>query len=235
MNERLNPSPWRCLLVWLAVTTGVLWLLEALSADLVALRAVADINALAAVGFDVLLGRLAAAALSACAVWFWFMTTLIAAEATRGRCSEWFACPAAVRRVLLAACGVALVGGFTAPAHSEPSDIRVDRDVVAGLPLPDRPTRDQRPPPAGAGQALSEAGPPESPPVSPLAVRVAPGDCLWAIAESTLPPGAPNAEIDASWRVVYARNRDVVGDDPNLIHPGTRLALPPAPGREDLR
>jgi nucleoid-associated protein YgaU len=28
------------------------------------------------------------------------------------------------------------------------------------------------------------------------------------------------------WKEIYALNKDVIGDDPDLIHPGTKLKLP---------
>lgn len=56
---------------------------------------------------------------------------------------------------------------------------------------------------------------------------VEPGDCLWRIAAQRLGPGATNQAIDSAWRAIYAANRAGVGDDPNLIHPGLVLTLPP--------
>ncbi|TDC61742.1 LysM peptidoglycan-binding domain-containing protein, partial [Streptomyces hainanensis] len=44
---------------------------------------------------------------------------------------------------------------------------------------------------------------------------VEPGDTLSAIAEAH----------DTTWRQIYADNESVVGDDPDLIHPGQKLTL----------
>jgi nucleoid-associated protein YgaU len=65
------------------------------------------------------------------------------------------------------------------------------------------------------------------------AYTVRPGDTLWAVAAAHLPPAARSpAVIDRYWRQVYGANRAVVGPDPDLIHPGTRLLVPPyRPGR----
>jgi hypothetical protein len=53
-------------------------------------------------------------------------------------------------------------------------------------------------------------------------------DTLWGIAKARLPAGSGSAAtIDRYWRQVYAANRAAVGADPDLIHPGTRLAVPP--------
>lgn len=57
-------------------------------------------------------------------------------------------------------------------------------------------------------------------------LTVEPGDCLWNIAETLLPSGASDSQIDAAWRALYAANASVVGSDPSLIHPGTVLVLP---------
>ncbi len=44
------------------------------------------------------------------------------------------------------------------------------------------------------------------------------GDCLWGIAEEKLGRGA-------DWIILYEENRDVIGDDPNLILTGTELRI----------
>jgi hypothetical protein len=53
------------------------------------------------------------------------------------------------------------------------------------------------------------------------------GDCLWSIAAGLLGPRADASAIDAGWRAIYAANRAAIGDDPNLIHIGPTLTLPP--------
>jgi resuscitation-promoting factor RpfA len=61
---------------------------------------------------------------------------------------------------------------------------------------------------------------------TPDAVVVAPGDCLWTIAARAIGPSATDAEIAATWPRWYARNRGVVGADPDLLIPGTVLRPP---------
>jgi len=57
---------------------------------------------------------------------------------------------------------------------------------------------------------------------------IRPGDTLWDIAEAHLAPSQRSpSRIDRYWRQVHAANRDVLGDDPDLIHPGARVVLPP--------
>jgi nucleoid-associated protein YgaU len=56
--------------------------------------------------------------------------------------------------------------------------------------------------------------------------RVERGDCLWRIAERELGPGATSAEITAEWHRWYRANRDVIGDNPDLILVGQVLMAP---------
>ena len=55
------------------------------------------------------------------------------------------------------------------------------------------------------------------------------GDSLRGIARSVLvsngavPTGTSISDL---WRAIYEANRDVIGDDPDLIHPGQVLELP---------
>ena len=55
---------------------------------------------------------------------------------------------------------------------------------------------------------------------------VAPGDSLWSVAARLLPASAPDVEVDALWRRIYAANRFLIGDDPALIRPGQQLLVP---------
>lgn len=52
------------------------------------------------------------------------------------------------------------------------------------------------------------------------------GDTLWSIAARQLGDDASDAEIAAAWPHWYAANRAVVGDDPDLLHPGQVLTVP---------
>ncbi|MFI9628977.1 transglycosylase family protein [Streptomyces sp. NPDC052042] len=83
-------------------------------------------------------------------------------------------------------------------------------------------------------QAPGKSGEPKRPaqrtsaPTTPTTVpgqresyTVARGDSLSAIAESE--------RVAGGWQRLYAGNRDVVGDDPDLIFPGQRLILDAAP------
>ena len=61
---------------------------------------------------------------------------------------------------------------------------------------------------------------------TPDAVVVVAGDCLWTIAARAIGPHATDAEIAAAWPRWYARNRGVVGADPDFLIPGTVLRPP---------
>jgi nucleoid-associated protein YgaU len=63
-------------------------------------------------------------------------------------------------------------------------------------------------------------------PVSARQVVVRPGDSLWRIAERLLPADASDAGVARlTWRL-YTLNRATVGNDPDLILPGTTLLTP---------
>lgn len=58
---------------------------------------------------------------------------------------------------------------------------------------------------------------------------VARGDHLWEVARATLSArgdSTADADVAAYWRRLIEENRDVVGADPDLIHPGVVLSLP---------
>jgi LysM repeat protein len=85
-------------------------------------------------------------------------------------------------------------------------------------------------PPAVAATAPPRAAP--VPAATPPAYdtptyTVVSGDCLWSIAARRLGTGATGRAVDRGWRAIYAANRDAIGADPNLIHPGLVLTLPP--------
>lgn len=107
------------------------------------------------------------------------------------------------------------------------------RPAAPATPVP-RPTSNPEPAPrpepprAVAPRPAPAPGPVPAPPPRPVVKYVVQrGDCLWSIAARRLGPGATSPTIDAAWRSIYAANRAAIGDDPNLIHPGLTLTLPP--------
>jgi nucleoid-associated protein YgaU len=81
-----------------------------------------------------------------------------------------------------------------------------------------------------AATALVTSSPADSDPVgtgaAPATRVVRQGDSLWSLAAERLGPGATAAEVAAEWPRWWERNRDVVGDDPDVLHPGQVLHLP---------
>jgi hypothetical protein len=163
--------------------------------------------------FDAALVRVCAGLSVVAACWLWLATVATVLGALRGRERYAAGVPTPLRRIVLAACGVALAGGLvTGPAYATPGQPHEDRvapaALLAGLPLPDRATA----PPSQADEHT---------------VVVAPADTLWAIAARRLGPGASDAEIDTCWRRLYDLNRAELGPDPDLIRPAQRLEVLP--------
>jgi nucleoid-associated protein YgaU len=57
-------------------------------------------------------------------------------------------------------------------------------------------------------------------------ITVRTGDCLWSIARELARSDATDAAIAQLVGRLYAANRQVIGDDPDLIRPGTVLRAP---------
>ena len=59
-----------------------------------------------------------------------------------------------------------------------------------------------------------------------VVVVVRPGDTLWDIARRHLAVSATSSDVARAWPRWYAANRAVIGPDPALLRPGTRLRSP---------
>lgn len=166
--------------------------------------------------FDDLVVAGASAALAGCAAWAWCVTTVVVVEVVAGgrrRSTTAIGVPAWARGAVLTACGAAVLLG-PQPAYAA--------EGIGGLPLPDRPT--------GASRATPGSTPGGSLPgvTGHGHVHVVrPGDSLWAIAAAHLGHTAPDALVARATTALHHRNRDVVGADPDVVHPGQRLRLPP--------
>lgn len=216
----------RCLVVWgMATTTAALlvaWLLPG------------PVGATATGSGGLASWLVSGCALTAtgCVVWLWLLVTLVVAEALGGRPGRPDV-PSVVRRVVLAACGLTVTGALVVPAHADrpapPHESPgAPQALLVGLPLPDRTTTTTQ----WIGTLSTRPTPRAEASPDRAAVRVEPGNTLWGIALATLRPGADRAEIDRRWRAIYRANLDTVGADPDLIHPGQRLLLPPTPSHQ---
>lgn len=224
-QDSASASAPRCLSVWLAATTGAVTVVFWLAPDLVRAGTAVRTGDLGSTAFDDLLTWLAALVLAGCAGWLWFLTSFVVASAYRGHdpSRPVRGCPATVSRLVLGACGVALVGSLAAPAQAVPTTVNEEAPapassrVLVGLPLPERPVSDspERPVTDSPGRPRQR-------------VTVGAGDTLWGIARDSLPERATDAEISARWQQIYRANRAVVGTDPDLVHPGQSLRLPGA-------
>lgn len=228
----------RCLAVWGAAGLGLVatwWLASGAAASLASPDTWRG-------GFEDLLVAVCAVALLACATRLWVVTTATTLGLVRGRLPQ--DAHGLTRRLVLAACGAAVVAGVSSPALAGGSGGSGDLERLAGLPLPDRATASSAARPAASQHPVSEHPVTEHPAAGrPAVVRAASGadgeevdevdevvvragDSLWSLAADRLPRWATTDEIDRAWRAVYAANRAEIGDDPGLIVPGQRLRLP---------
>lgn len=205
MNLHAARGRLRCLAVWLGVTALVAGAATVL---------VPDVRRPAPAAFDQLLARVAAWVILACAAWAWAATSAVVLEAARGvdtsgQVVRVPGVPAAVRRLVLSACGAAVVAGLTGPAFAADGPAATDLAHVL----------------THQGRSSADRAPTRSH-HSDDTVVVRAGDSLWRIAAEDLPPTASDAQVDAAWRRIYAANRDAVGADPGFIRPGLKLILP---------
>ncbi|MET0929294.1 MAG: LysM domain-containing protein [Aeromicrobium sp.] len=198
---RLSWSGW-VLIVWSAVLVG--------SCAPDAPRLLGQVGGPSFADALLALGTLVAMGLAA---WVLVVAALVAAGASSRVVA--MLSPGLLRRALLAGAAGALVLG---PAHAEQA-VGPDTGIqhsVSGLLLPDRPDIARS----------HHRTPPPTPPASDRSVTVRPGDTLWAIAARSLPSGATARQVADATRAWHDANRDVIGDDPDLIFPTQRLEPP---------
>lgn len=116
--------------------------------------------------------------------------------------------------------------GAAAPTLDRPGFVVTDeRDESVQETRADRPGwTPQQPTTRSRAQADLVSGRAPDEPSGEVVVRR--GDSLWSVTARALGPGATDLDIAAAWPLWYDANRDVIGDDPDLIHPGTRLRAP---------
>jgi hypothetical protein len=153
--------------------------------------------------------------------WLWLVACLVVLDALRGVPTPRVGVPAALRRVVLVLCGMAVVSSLSGPAGAADSTPASDLPgALAGLRLPERVAVDPRPHDSRAQE------PPATRVHEPRIITVQPGDTLWALAADLLGGDATDAQTAETWPAVYALNEDLIGDDPGRITPGQRLVLP---------
>lgn len=191
------------------------------------------VSAVPALAFGDVLAGGCAAALLGCVGWVLTSTALVVAAhlarllapdsavlltlsglAERG-------CPAAARALVAVTLGLAVGTAAAAPALADPSGGSAGdaaSGVLTGLALPDRAT----------GQAPATSAPRTASQRPDRVVVVRPGDSLWSIAAGLLGHGAGDARVNRAWHRLHHANLSRIGDDPDLIQPGTRLLVPEA-------
>ena len=161
----------------------------------------------------------------------WLAVAAASAAAARlpgaaGRCAGALAAritPAVLRRAVGggAAVGIALAPTLAPSVASAAGCLPgLDRATVACAPSTVSRSPEARTNRAAAASATAEAA----------TVTVRAGDSLWSIAAAELRAGgrpASPAAIAARWPAWWAVNRAVVGAEPDLIHPGNVLSVPP--------
>ena len=214
MSREITTHTPRCLAVWASVTAGTVAAGAGAAASWSAIRPRPGPVAVPGQGFVGLLVALCAAALLLSLAWLWVVTTVTVVELRLGRVRP---TGSTTRRLVLLACGAAVLAGASGPAVATGGD---GASVLAGLPLPDRSVVaahvQRRPPPSIVATSAVR---------SPIHV-VRAGESLWSIAVGRR-RSAP--AVDDDWRAIWSANRDVIGADPDLILPGQRLRLPSRP------
>jgi nucleoid-associated protein YgaU len=178
-------------------------------------------------------------------LWLGLSMTLSALSALPGALGQ--ACRQLAARVAPAVMrkGVAFVLGTTLTAALIPGTAAAGLShdarpgvIAAGLTVaaPDASFRFISDPPHVVS-TVDAAPPPAWSPTRPQpheeTVVVLRGDTLWSIAAHHLGPAARAADIDAEWPRWLAANRDVIGDDADLILPGQLLRRPATSGPPD--
>lgn len=170
--------------------------------------------------FEALLVAGASRALVVAALWATAVALAALVEQASGgrlRILRRVGCPAAWRPAVLltASALLSVLGAGGAGAATGP------------LPVPERPSGAPARVIAPAATPAAAQAAAQAPSSGTVVVR--PGDTLWALARDRLPDRAGDADVLALVARTHAANRAVVGADPDLLHPGQRLRLPPIP------
>lgn len=175
-----------------------------------AVRAPRDLAVLTGPDFAAALESLAALALLGLCGWAGMVGSLALVAEHAGWAARLLGrlAPRLVRHVLV---GGAVGAGLVVPAAAGATSLD-------GLPYPERPI--------GGPVATQAPAAPTRTVAAPAVHVVRAGESLWAIAADHLPAGAGTDDLARAVRRWHAANRAVLGDDPDLIHPGQRLRPP---------
>lgn len=166
-----------------------------------------------------LLVAICATGLALALAWLWVITTVTVTGLLAGIPGAGGThAGGATRRLVLVACGAAVVAGASVPAMATGGD---GRDLLVGLTLPERAVA---PPHHHRVAEPTRSATPTVARTVPEAYVVRPGDSLWSIARAH---PDDSGSVDHRWRAIWQANRTVVGADPDLIIPGQALRLPP--------
>lgn len=187
---------------------------------------------------------IALAALLAWSLAGWLLVVFLATWASRvpgllGRHADAVArriAPFAVRRVAALALGVTVATGGLGASAAVPAAgdaPAIPAPPAAALDWPTRPASHALD--WGPGAVPVGARPATALPAAAQTrgakheVVVRPGDSLWRVAARGLGDAATTTRIAVAWPAWWAANRDAIGPDPDLIHPGLRLSPPTTP------
>lgn len=224
-------------------STAALWLLVASLGRVAALRTVDDVVTVGvhAVGVVILLWYLGTALVTAgCLLARAAGSAWIGAERRLGTIGA-----PLMRRLLVAGTGALVAAtAVLAPAGATPNldDAAIADDLGWGATDGEHAGPEGEPSPAAGAGSTTDPTDPGAPDDDASAAiptaggaagsresatyAVVPGDSLWAIAANHLDGEPDDAQVAEAWPLWFDANRDVVGDDPDLIHPGQVLRVP---------
>lgn len=231
-----DTKPWMTSLRFVIVLAA-LGLVAAVTGTVVVDLAVRTTAGAPARADELLVGCAAALALLLSA-WLSLGVVVVALAAVPGTVGRWAGTvadavtPRATRRLVGLVLGVTVAAGVApgasvAAAPTSTTAAHLDRPDPSFAPLPD-PGWVPEPPTVRPHPDLSVLS--RAPRVTTVdderEVVVRRGDSLWSIAARHLGPHPSDAEVARAWPAWFAANRDVVGDDPDVLRPGQLLRVP---------
>ncbi|WP_462418043.1 LysM peptidoglycan-binding domain-containing protein [Kytococcus sp. Marseille-QA3725] len=120
--------------------------------------------------------------------------------------------------------------GAPAAAHADGPQDPLDLTSLTAPASASAPAAEARPAePSTSREGAESPGTESTTADEAVAVVVQEGDTLWDITARHLGPGASAADVAREWPRWHEANRERLGDDPDLLLPGTRLIVPTEP------